>query len=247
MKNYLRADLYRIVTRPAFWIVHIIGIIALFITAVLSTTVELNNDIEYLSNASTIISLGIFFIGIYYLFGIFGNDARARTGVMALGRGVSRRDVVTVHFLETFMLVGFTWLMLSITGIIIGKLIFNISGYYARLLISHMISSSLDTVFSLEFSMLLMLLGFGMIPCFIIFLCIQFDVISIVFSLITMLPPLMNFDFDAFLPGGITSKISYYLSYTGSIPIIPLFSVLVYMLAVFVLAIILYKRKELDF
>lgn len=102
MKNYILADCRRVLTSRA----HIIEIAAfgvcMIVLAVWKSMTSTGNwnSLAYLDAISFPLSMMAMFLGMFVLIGVFSEDFKAKTMQVAIGRGISREQVVAVKLID---------------------------------------------------------------------------------------------------------------------------------------------------
>ena len=105
MKQYFLADYRRAMTcRP-----HLVEIVLMAVAVILMAvwgrfTVDGNwNAVSYLSAISFPLSFMAMFLGLFDILAVFSEDFKAKTMQVAIGRGVSRTQVVLTKLLDVAM------------------------------------------------------------------------------------------------------------------------------------------------
>lgn len=124
MRNYIRADLKRILGRPS----HIFSMLLLF--AIYAGLLYMGahgvqvTSVSFITSACSNAATIAVFIGLFEMIGIFSEDFKVKTMQIAIGMGVSRNKVVLCKLFEVFtMLVVDAILMVGVTlgmGAVVG-------------------------------------------------------------------------------------------------------------------------------
>lgn len=127
MRQYLKADLWRIAHRKKKWIFWVLCILIAFDFSRSTAEVTSGNLsllIKYYQNCVEYITM---FLGLFNLLHVYEDDLSVKTMQIVIGKGISRGKIITCKWLEMMILtlvdaatvLGSLWLGTTITGALI--------------------------------------------------------------------------------------------------------------------------------
>ena len=117
MKNYIKADLFRIFTRIPRWI--LIGFVLFIVGAVFwpgdnedATIIQLMDMLEMTIKYAPV------YLGFIEIIYIFGDDFAGKTAQIAIGTGVKRNEVILAKWLEVIIITAVDICMITLVAVV---------------------------------------------------------------------------------------------------------------------------------
>lgn len=254
MRNVIRTDIIRAQRKKSIIICMIIMLVIEIITVLVVKAIPSLNEgaSDYFVMAlGTVESIFVpLFIGIPIFGAIYTDDFKSRSMQVAIGRGVSRPKMMLARFIEAIILIVEWHIINSLIILVLGLI-----GGAAGDSIWNAVGSSWGTALSmLVFMSLAMLFVYGTqnpttgLVFYILFVASVFDMI---FTAIDMIPFLADNDIvlSKFFPASAVKNFLEYVtngdvfySFTWGIGVL-----VVYIILPLVIAIQIFKKKELEF
>lgn len=248
MINYIRADLYRIFKDKKF-IMTLALYVAMFMGLIYMGKKNFQESMDLVGFTNILIRMSFLYIGMLVFYLVYGMDLKAKTSHQALGRGMKRRSLILAKLLVLIIMLAFMFAGLILTvylgsvflGVGLDKPSFKLLGYnvlteFMKTLIYFSISSIL--VFKSENPITAMsgyvLLASGIIG----------SLINIILSSSTVID--LIGDQSGLLLGSLSNSFLQGLM-TGSVGAKTLAVGLGYLVVSNLLAMILYRKNELEF
>ena len=245
MINYIKADFNRIGKRIPRYIVLVLALAALaFIMIKLADGETVYGIVDILNKAVPFIC-PVF--GIIEFFFVYADDLKAKTMQIAIGRGVSRDRVVMSKWIEHALLclADLTVLLLEIMicSAIKGAVF---SGEPAADVVILMVFGLVKTVGAMGMAMILVFVTENVVLGIITCILASLGIIGAIVGIIITLGPLENLHLDKYLfTNLITTAQSRMI--VGTFSVGHILGIVLYLAVFYFAAVLLFKRKELEF
>lgn len=241
MNRYVRADLKRIHSYPKHWVW--LFVVVAMIAAVAVYNCLNGNAAGFASVASTTMGMLPLILGVIIFMAIFGKDIHTRTMQVAIGSGISRRQVVLAKELEGIILAVIYYCFVAVLFIVL-SIVFQMNLAISTLLMD-VLQAVLETLFYMNVSMILIFATLQTNFAEILYVLFSFQVITGIFSvLFGYLASNFSFpDFSSFLYSGLEVKFfgdpaSNWFCLIG---------MAIYLIVPLIISEIVFKKKELEF
>ena len=250
MFKYIRADLYRIfhqVFRYIWVILCIVVAVALHLNSAMKNDL---NAVGFAASVHSYITVVSVICGIGELSAIFSDDFRAKTMQIAIGSGVSRRHVVLAKLLEMAFLILLDLLVTFLLMILSGVLFMGISftAHPIQQMLVNVLTGALTAVLCADVTMILLFYTqkSGFAP--LLFLVLYWDPINILFkTFFSTNETFLRLHLGDYTMSALTGTINTQLGLGASFPAKQLIVILVYIVAVYFITCLVFKKRELDF
>lgn len=250
MFKYIRADLYRIfhqVFRYIWVILCIVVAVALHLNSAMKNDL---NAVGFAASVHSYITVVSVICGIGELSAIFSDDFRAKTMQIAIGSGVSRRHVVLAKLLEMAFLILLDLLVTFLLMILSGVLFMGISftAHPIQQMLVNVLTGALTAVLCADVTMILLFYTqkTGFAP--LLFLVLFIDPIQQIFRwFLSTNETFLRLHLGDYTMSALTGTINTQLGLGASFPAKQLIVILVYIVAVYFITCLVFKKRELDF
>ena len=242
MRNYFDADIKRIHSKRG----HLILVVVIYVLMAIVAGFQSGNPDSYMSMADIIAGSLPIFLGIVIFFAVFQDDVKAGTVQVALGKGLSRKQVVWAKVLEGLALTIIYYLIAAlILSLVPAVLPISLTSANVLDIWTTTLQSIFDTILFFNIGMIIVVATFKTNLAEITYILFAFSII----------PGALNF-----LLGICTSKFGMpnmlpllYDNMTGAFFKAPLthmgsgLGIIIYIVISLWLAIYFFKKKELEF
>lgn len=248
MLNYMRADLYRIFSRVSRYV--LLAVFYLVTIGILNYVILSNhlNSIGIVSNIAFVYTAGALVPGIIELMTVFAEDFKAKTLQIAIGGGLSRTRVVLAKLLEFVLLAVLDLLVLALCIIACAALTgnpFQASQVYQVLI--YVFGYLMNMIIPAAFTMIPMFYSqsFGMAAIF--YLVIFVDPFSFVMSLFSTDEIVLRLHINELPYSSLVRVVNTQLGLQASFPAVQILGLFVYLIAAYLLTVMTFKKRELEF
>lgn len=249
MLNYIRADLHRILRRvPRIVILVLMYLITLAV--VMNDAVSKNmNSIGFMADISSVFSITCVFLGMVEIMAVFADDFRAKTMQVAIGLGVSRPLVVLAKAIEFLLLALLDAFLLSAL-LLLGSTALGITlnGDDVYQLVIRAIFAALNMLIPALFTMIpvFWLQGTGL--AVILFLVFYIDPLAQILGLFLATNELvvdlhLNEIPYSTLLGAAATRMTLHTGF----PLVQFLGLAIYIVAAFLLTVLVFRKRELEF
>ncbi len=249
MKNYLRADFGRIMRSLKRWILTLLifgafGGILYFFTA---ETEELTS-IVYVNTAESVLSALIFVMSLIDYMVVIGDDFRAKTMQTAIGRGVSRMQVVwaKIIMIAFFLLMDILLLGAIVIGMSYIPAVALSMGQIGEIFLYGLTNGFIYmgyVLFSLPFAFFTQNSAIGFFSYAVFSMGIVKQILELILS---MVPVIKDMNLEEYFYSYCTSALQARIMVGGFEPFY-LGAILLWLLVVLFVTWILFRKKELEF
>ena len=249
MKRYIIADLKRLVKRVPRWIIIGLGIVLpVIILCVMSiTSDEPMTGSGYATSAKVALQFCGLLFGLFEISYIYGDDFKAKSMQIAIGSGISRRRIVNTKWVTTMIVVAFDLIALAIPLIITG--FFTSHGFSATdiggILLCG-VSTWLTNISVVGVCAILIFAMQGTGLGVLLYLAIQFSLFEKILDMISSLCHIERFHLSSYELCSLNNVFAARLE-LGRIHFSSLLGILIYMAISFVLTVLIFRKRELEF
>lgn len=248
MRNYVHADLHRIFRRVSRWVIVIlflaIGLGFEFYQAVTRSY----NSVNLISAATSFFDLAGVILGVIEIQSVFADDFHAKTMQIAIGLGISRPKIVLAKLLD--------FGILALIDMLAAMILFTLGGMACG------ISLMGEQIYLMFISalgnavLITIVAAITMIPVFymqstafaiVFFLIISMDPLKIVFQLLSTKEIVLNLHLLDIMFSSVSNTLFSQLSLRNGFPIAQLVGVIAYLAAAYGLAVLAFRKRELEF
>lgn len=246
MKNYINADLYRIFRRVPRWVLmtFVLAIIAVMFWPSSndeSTIIELIDLLEQTLRYAPV------FLGFIEMIYIFGDDFAGKTAQIAIGTGVTRKQVILAKWLETLIVIAVDTVMVAVLAIILS--VIHSHTLPAELLadtIVHILISVLATGAYVAMVFPIMFMMQNITVAFLIYILLSSGAINKLIGLLGNIKILRKLGIENYT---LTNCLTVFRSrlILGSFKFESVLGIIIYVTAALWITCSLYQKRELEF
>ena len=237
MKNLIRADFWRILRKPSFYILNFLTLLALAVTNNMESAAEQLDSIKSLMDL-----LSLLILGITVFLCVYGDEIKSGRLVSVIGSGISRRKLILAKLNEVGIL--FVWYFAIAFGIAVAKNAYAGIGVTPK-----------QSLFLLLYLFYLILKGIGYFAVASLVVFLTWNTAAgmiILVSAIMISEPLFRVAqqelvlpfYDISFQGLLTASYTAFSAGTVGWQVVP--AVVVYICGITVLSIYLFNKKEIE-
>ena len=247
MLNYIRADLYRIRLSIPRAIVLILTLLCVIAGLIWQENSVVWNSVNFVATTSTILMIVALILGFFEIVFVYTKDFKAKTMQTAIGRGLSRSQVVLTKFLECDLLI-----LADLIFIFVACLIF--SAVTGITLLSEQINTLflcvagqwLSTAICIHITSIFLFYLQNAGAFSILYLLVILDPPAVILSLTRNIPLLASLHLESITYTNVVNTFISQLTLRHcNIPM--LFGTIFYLVLSYFIACILFKKRELEF
>jgi len=245
MRNYIKADLYRIIHKKIRWII----LVAISIAASCGGLKACDN--LFSAAAGTMGSIGFMAIvmGVTEIMVVYGDDFRAKTMQIAIGTGLPRQKVVHAKWLEFMVVAAIDVIVYSFIAVLVSVIFVGTEGGFdVKVFLITMIMSWLEMVVYVGCVMFIMFVtqGTGMAVLVYLFLILGPLINELIIQKIVEMFDINRLHIESYFLYEMIDTVKARMI-LGEFSWANTLGILIYMMISFALASILFKKKELEF
>lgn len=248
MLNYIHADLNRIFRRTPR-LVFVILVYAITLGVEMYQAVSRSyNSVNLLASVPTAFETVALILGIVEIQNVLADDFRAKTMQITIGLGVSRPKVVLTKLID--------FMVLLLTDMLVLAVLFILGGLGCGIhLMADQVHLLMVTAIG-DMVYMTIAAAITMIPVFylqstalaiLFFLIISIDPVNMILSMLSNKEIVMNLHLQALPYSAVANTLTTQLSLRNAVPIPQLIGVIVYLVAAYVLTVLVFKKRELEF
>lgn len=248
MLNYIHADLNRIFRRTPR-LVFVILVYAITLGVEMYQAVSRSyNSVNLLASVPTAFETVALILGIVEIQNVLADDFRAKTMQITIGLGVSRPKVVLAKLID--------FMVLLLTDMLVLAVLFILGGLGCGIhLMADQVHLLMVTAIG-DMVYMTIAAAITMIPVFylqstalaiLFFLIISIDPVNMILSMLSNKEIVMNLHLQALPYSAVANTLTTQLSLRNAVPIPQLIGVIVYLVAAYVLTVLVFKKRELEF
>ncbi|MEG1255725.1 hypothetical protein [Clostridium sp.] len=249
MINYILADIRRISRKQSF-IYTLAGFIGLFLLMIFILYNPTFNENEYLERTNTFLGFFPLVLGLPIFSSVYYDDFKSKAMQVAIGYGISRSKVVFTKIMEVVILSLLSGLLLGIVILVIPiSLKMSLSGSQISEIILGVGSETLRIIGYISMSTILVYYSQNAMMGTIFYVLLSSNTIMIIVStilgqdfIVNSIGNLNEFMYTIIL---YNEKISFIE--TGSFNFLNIVGILVYIILPTIIAMAIFKKKELEF
>jgi len=244
MRNYIKADLFRIIHKKRRWV--LIALICILFA--LTGQKGMDNLFQVVNGLVGWLPVAGMLIAVIEIAYVYGDDFKARTMQIAIGSGLPRQKVVHAKWLE-FMIIAIVDVFIYVSIYLLIGIVFQGTegGFDVKTLLVDMFIQWLTMTASIGCVMFIMFINQGIVLAMLVYIILVLgDGITMFLGKILEALNLTKYHIESYF-------LSTMLDTFGARLILGHFSwfnalgILIYMMIGFALASILFKKKELEF
>lgn len=247
MKGYWKADCRRILKRiPRLVILTALNLIYVIVFFTKSGKASWNS-VEFLSFFSSSVSLMALFVGLVELNAVYGDDLKTRTLQVAIGRGISRRRVILIKLLEGafLMFLDLAFLTVLLTALAAGTGA-GLHGEQFLEIFSLFLTYWLMTVAYFGVAAILTVNLQGTMIATFVYLAVASTIVDYLLRCVLEMKALRGLHLSQYLLAAAAGNFQSRLV-LGTFDVKNLLIVLAYIAASYVISLLLFRHKELEF
>ncbi len=248
MKNYILADINRLLRRVPRIILLVLTYIAAMIFFIYSSRNTTWNSVAFISTFSTCFTIiGIAICLIEFLF-VYASDFKAKVMQMAIGRGLSRPKVVLAKFLEVGIMDIISLVILCVltlafgfaTGIHLnGTQVYELTVTFVMTVVDKLIYTSITSVF------LFLLQNAGLSA--LIYIIVGLDPVSYLWAFLSpKFKLIVTLHLKDYCYGTICGLFQSNLI-LGKFNFVAFAGILIYLVGAYLVTVAVFRKKELEF
>jgi len=244
MRNYIKADLFRIIHKKRRWV--LIALICILF-ALLGQKGK-DNLYQVVNELVTWLPIAGLLIAVIEISYVYGDDFKARTMQIAIGSGLPRQKVVHAKWLE-FMIVAAIDVDLYALFYLLISTVFQGTegGFDVKTLIVNIFIQWLTMTACIGCVMFIMFLNQGIVLAMLVYILLALGSgIAMFLTKILVALNLSRFHIESYFLSNMLDTLGARLI-LGHISWFNALGILIYMMIGFALASILFKKKELEF
>ena len=246
MKQYIVADLKRIVGRVPYWICMLL-LIGYMMTLFLFQSLINWNAVTYLVTASAFAGMLPIFFGLLVFIAVFSADFKAKTMQVAIGTGLSRAEVVLSKAVEVFVITIAGIVLIGVAVLLAG--VVTGTGMSATQAMEIINSLWVKGVAIISYNYIAMILIFftqkpGIGTLF--YIALATPVVEILISLINDIKLIKELDICRFYLANLIETAHTRLI-LGTFDIASFIGIVAYIMAGVAVTILLFRKRELEF
>ena len=246
MKQYIVADLKRIVGRVPYWICMLL-LIGYMMTLFLFQSLINWNAVTYLVTASAFAGMLPIFFGLLVFIAVFSADFKAKTMQVAIGTGLSRAEVVLSKAVEVFVITIAGIVLIGVVVLLAG--VVTGTGMSATQAMEIINSLWVKGVAIISYNYIAMILIFftqkpGIGTLF--YIALATPVVEILISLINDIKLIKELDICRFYLANLIETAHTRLI-LGTFDIASFIGIVAYIMAGVAVTILLFRKRELEF
>ncbi len=248
MKDYILADINRLIRRVPRIVLLVLAYIAAVLFLVYSKNSLVWNSVSFISSFATCFSIiGMAICLIEFLF-VYASDFKAKVMQVAIGRGISRPRVVLSKFLEVGIMDIMSLVILCVIAVIFGLATgVHMNGEQAfELAVTFLMTVAEELIYTAVTSIFLFLLQNAGLAA-LIYLIVGLDPIS---YLLAFLSPyfklIVSLHLRDYCYGTVCGLFRANLI-LGKFNFLAFFIILVYLVAAYLITTVVFRKKELEF
>lgn len=248
MKNYILADISRLIRRIPRIILLVLTYIAAMSYFIYSSRTTVWNSVSFITGFSACITLiGMVICLIEFMF-VFASDFKAKVMQMAIGRGLSRPKVVLAKFLEVGIMNIMSLVVLCVLSLLFGLATgIQLNGTQAyELAITFVMTVVEKLIYTAITSIFLFLLQNAGLAA-LIYVIVALDPISYLWSFLSpYFKLIVALHFKDYCYGTICGLFKSNLI-LGKFNFGALIGILVYLVGAYLITVAVFRKKELEF
>lgn len=245
MIHYIKADLLRLFKRIPRYIVLALGLGAM--AAIMLSLAKGKSVYEIVDIVTDAMPYVCAIFGIVEFVFVYTDDIKAKTMQIAIGRGIGRNKVVLAKWIE-HTLVCLLDCILVVIEILICSAIRGamFSGEPAADILVLMLFGMIKVIGAAAITMIVVFATTNSVLSIIVFICSVLGVVNLIFSLIVTIGPLENAGLEKFLFTSLieTAKTRMIV---GTVSVGHLLGIAIYLAVFYFIAVLVFKKRELDF
>ena len=250
MKNLIKGDIRRILSKKSLWIAFIIAILTNIVTTLFYLYKVKYSSFNYMQGSSTgVLSFGAVIIGIVVFLAVYADDFKSMTIISIIGRGNSRLKIVITKFINSVIITAIFFILQALQVFVMAQLM-GIEMTHDELLVQYLIiiNGLLITIGYVTMSAIA-IYATGNIAFSVFMVVMFYMIIPVVLELTSTLPILKNihlgrYELNGLISAGLSNIV---LGMTGSGIMILIFSFVIYVGASLAIIYAIFRKKELDF
>jgi len=245
MRNYIKADLYRIIHKKIRWII----LVAISIAAACTGLKACDNLFTAASGTMGNIIFMSIVMGVAEIMVVYGDDFKAKTMQIAIGTGLPRQKVVHAKWLEFMAVSAIDVIVYSLVSLLVSVIYVGTEGGFdIKIFLITMVMSWLEMIVYVGCVMFIMFVtqGTGMAVLVYLILILGPLINEFIVQKIVEMLDINRFHIESYFLYEMIDTVKARLV-LGEFSWANLFGILVYMMISFALASILFKKKELEF
>jgi len=245
MRNYIKADLYRIIHKKIRWII----LVAISIASSCAGLKACDNLFSAIEGTMGNIALMAIVMGVAELMIVYGDDFKAKTMQIAIGTGLPRQKVVHAKWLEYMVVAAIDVIVYSLIALLVSVIYVGTQGGFdVKVFLITVIMSWLEMTAYVGCVMFIMFVtqGTGMAVLVYLFLILGPLINEFIIQKIVEMLNINRFHIESYFLYEMIDTVKARLI-LGEFSWANAFGILIYMMISFALASILFKKKELEF
>lgn len=249
MLNYIHADLHRILRRVPRIVVLLLVLVIANITTINNAASNQVNSIGFMANIPSLITVTGAFFGLVEIMAVFADDFRAKTMQVAIGLGISRRHVVLAKALEYALLILLDTLVLGLTTIADSAALgIGLNGDDIYQIMIRVFFAVINALIPALFTMIpiFYLQGTGLAA--ILFLVFYIDPLAQIFSFVLGTNEIViRLRLNQIMYSSLIGAVETSLTLHTNFPLMQLLGLAVYIVAGYLLTVLVFNKRELEF
>lgn len=247
MLNYIRADLYRIRLSIPRALVLILTLIVVTAGLVWRQSNVVWNSVNFVAAAATIQMISSSILGFFEINFVYTQDFKAKTMQTAIGRGLSRQQVVLAKFLECDLLVLADLIVLLVTCLIFSAATgITLLPEQMSTLVLCVFSQWLSTAICIHVTSIFLFYLQNAGAFSILYLLILLDPPAIILSLTRDVPILASLHLESVTYTNVVNTFTSQLALRHcNVPM--LLGTIFYLVLSYLITCVLFKKRELEF
>lgn len=250
MRRVLEADMKRITAKILPWILVLVAYATLYISLVSGIEESPDRNFYFIKTASERYALVSTIIGFAVLLGVYGDEFKSMVMIGVIGRGISRDKFVFAKFLD-IMLLEFIMIFLSAVYVFALKYYFNVTlnAPETKFLICMFVFDYIEELAYVTIAALFYFMSENAAIGMFAYLSFQIIIPVIIQILIFLSPFFAKYKIESYYIYGLTSSAysDFILGDTLGAFMTLLPAIAIYIVAVLVLTMLVFRKKELEF
>lgn len=247
IKNYVKADIWRIVKRIPRMIAILIMNIVFAIVIIKASAGDSWNSVFFMGKMLTGFSIIAWLCGIVEFISVFSDDFRAKTMQVAIGMGMKRRHVILTKWLDCMFLIISDMLLVCIVGLLTGAATgVRVNGEQLVDLLINVLGEILVSGAYYSLAMVLVFFMQSVLIPLIVYICLVVNLFHTILQYLFSLEAIRSWNLSKYL---LTDASQLFVSRltVGTFDVKALLLILAYIIIGYVLSSVVFRKKELEF
>ncbi|MDO5573543.1 MAG: hypothetical protein Q4G60_06155 [bacterium] len=246
MNNYIIADLRRILIRIPLLIAEVC-LLGFLLIVILVTYNGDWNSVSFIANIRTLLQFMVVFMGLVMVIAVFADDFKTKTMQVAIGIGISRAKVILSKYIEIMVLTFINLFVMIILAFVMGGIFHaNLIGEQVWELLGIFFVTWLSVISYTGLTMILIFYTQTVGLSGFVYLILSSGLVSFGIDRIFDIPALSSSHINMMTLRNVLSSFETYLA-VGDFRLKLFLGILVYMLSGYLISVLVFRNRELEF